>query len=163
MIMEEQLLVLYARLKKEAERSRIYAMRARKDGRPELSLLFQAVSASQEMQAQRFLVQLRGSVNATDDNEKLAFDEELPGFIREYAAMLAEARKIGSKALETGFMHSTAVQERNLDLHRQLDRSPGETEYHVCDFCGYIATGEPPENCPVCTAPRKRFMKIEAV
>lgn len=162
MKMETQLLMLFARLKKEAERCRVYAMRAKKDNRPQLSALFQAISASQDMQAQRFLVQLRGGVDSTVNNERLAFAEELPGLIEEYTAMLAEAREVGSRALETGFLHSSAVQERNLELHRQLERLPRETEYHVCNFCGYIAAGEPPDNCPVCTAPKIRFVKIEA-
>jgi len=160
---EKELLMLFARLKRESERSKVYAMRAKKDGQPQLSLLFRALSASQAMQAQRFLVQIRGGVGTTTENEKTAFEKEIPAFIREYNAMLTEAKKDEARALETGFRHSTAVQQRNLDLHSRLDRQNRDTEYYVCDFCGYVATEEPPDNCPVCTAPRNRFKKIEAV
>ncbi|MDH3328228.1 MAG: hypothetical protein OEM01_03255 [Desulfobulbaceae bacterium] len=163
MKLDKELLMLFARLTKESERSKVYAMRAKKDGQPQLSLLFRALSASQAMQAQRFLVQIRGGVGTTPENEKTAFEEEIPAFIREYNAMLTEAEKDEAKALETGFRHSTAVQQRNLDLHSQLDKQSRDTEYYVCDFCGYVATDEPPDNCPVCTAPKNRFKKIEAV
>lgn len=161
--MEQQLLLLYARLKREAERCRIYALRAKKDGLPASSRLFRALAASLDMQAQRFLVQLRGMVGSTAENEKQVFTEELPGFIKEYNSLLAEARHAGSKALETGFMHSTAVQENNLALSSHLGDAGQDKEYYVCDFCGYLAVDEPPENCPVCTAPKRRFNNFEAL
>jgi rubrerythrin len=159
----EKLLVLFAQLTKESARCKIYAMRAKRDGHPELSLLFTALSASQAMQAQRFLVQIRGSVGSTPENETTAFAEEIPAIMGEYKTMLAEAGKRGMKALETGFQHSMEVQQRNLDLHSRPNGRPEDTGYYVCDFCGYIATDEPPDNCPVCTAPKSRFDKIEAV
>lgn len=160
MTMEDQLLTLYARLKKEAERCTIYAMRAKKDGKNELSHLFRALAVSQNMQAQRFLVQIRGGVSSTDINEQTAFSEEIPAFIKHYEQMLIDAEQEGNKALETGFKHSKSVQQRNLDLHAHLSETERDAEYYVCDFCGYITEGEPPDNCPVCTAPKKRFLKV---
>jgi len=32
----------------------------------------------------------------------------------------------------------------------------------ICDICEYLHEGdEPPEVCPVCGAPRRKFVKIE--
>ena len=160
--MEKQLLMLFARLSKEAQRCKIYAMRAEKDRHPELAGLYKALALSHLMQAHRFLVQVRGSVGPTSENEITAFTEELPELLKDYQAMLLEAEKEGSKALETGFRHSSAVQRRNLDLYRQLKQKDKAPEYFVCDFCGFVATGKPPDNCPVCTAPKNRFVKVEA-
>lgn len=140
----------------------MYAMRADRDDRPELALLYRAIASSQEMQARRFLVQCRGSMGTTAENEETAFASELPAFIGEYEALLTAAEKEGSKALATGFRHSRTVQERNLELHAILARRDRDAVYHVCDFCGYIAGNNPPENCPVCTAPERRFIRIAA-
>ena len=163
MNMEKKLLNLFARLSRDAERSKVYAMRAKKDGRPELSHLFRTLAVSRAMQAQRFLMQVRGAVGTTDENEKSAYGEEVPAAIEVYHQLFAEAEADDKKGLATGFRHSASVEQRNLELHNTLDERPQDSQYHVCDFCGYIAVDEPPENCPVCTAPKIRFKKVAAV
>ena len=35
-----------------------------------------------------------------------------------------------------------------------------EQELHVCDFCGFVTKNAPPDNCPICTAPKQRFKKV---
>ncbi len=33
-----------------------------------------------------------------------------------------------------------------------------------CTVCGYIHTGEaPPDNCPICGAPKEKFVLLETV
>jgi len=160
--MESKLLDLFARLSRSAMRSRLYAMRARKDNRQELEKFFLALADSQAMQAQRFLMQVRGTVSATDDNEQAAFQVELPAAIEEYKKLLQEAEQLGSRALTTGFSHGAEVDRLIIELHDTLGERPEDTDYYVCDFCGYIAVDEPPANCPVCTAPRNRFKKSGA-
>ncbi len=163
MNMEHKLLSLFARLARDAERGKVYAMRAEKDGRPELARLFLSLAASRTMQAQRFLVQIRGPIGATEENEKSVYAKEIPASIEEYRQLLADAEKDGAKGLATGFRHSAAVEQRNLELYTRLGDNPPDTQYYACDFCGYIAVDTPPDNCPVCSAPRTRFKKIDAV
>ena len=89
--------------------------------------------------------------------QKLFLKEEIPTAIREYELLLKEAELEGNKALSTGYRHSGEVEKRTLEIYNRLGEQQLETEYYVCDFCGYIADGEPPDNCPICTAPRKPF------
>ena len=160
--MENKLLDLFARLSRSAARSKVYAMRAKRDNRTELAQLFLALADSQEMQAHRFLMQIRGTVETTDTIEQTVFSTELPETIKEYMELMAEAEQVGSKALTTGFRHSADVDRLILELHEKLEEQATDTDYYVCDFCGYVATDEPPEHCPICTAPRKRFKKVDA-
>lgn len=160
--MEEKLLDLFALLSRSSTRSKVYSMRAIKDGRPRLAKLFLALAESQAMQAQRFLMQIRGTIGATDENEKIAFVTELPRVIDEYKELVAEAEQEGFKALATGFSQSREVDRLLLEIHDKLNEQTAETEYHVCDFCGYVAVDEPPDNCPICTAPKSRFQKVDA-
>ena len=162
MPMEEKLLDLFARLSRSSARSKLYAMRAKKDGRHDLSRLFLVLADSQSMQAQRFLMQIRGTIDDTDKNEQSVFGTELPEAVDEYMQLLSEAEKEGSKALTTGFRHSAEVNRLLLELHKKLDEQSAETDYYVCDFCGYVAADEPPDRCPICTAPKNRFKKVEA-
>ena len=112
------------------------------------------------MQAKRFLMQVRGAVGTTDENEKTAFTEDIPATIREYQLLMKEADLEDSRALSTGYRHSGEVEKHHLEIYNSLDEQRQDTKYYVCDFCGYVAEGEPPDNCPVCTAPKNRFKKV---
>lgn len=160
--MEVKLLDLFARLSLSSARIKVFAARAKKDGRPELARLFLAMAESQKMQAKRFLMQIRGAIDSTDENEKSVFAVSLPLAIEEYKKLMEEADRIGSKALSTGFRHSGEVDSLLLELHEKLHEQDPETDYYVCDFCGYVANDEPPDNCPICTAPKNRFQKVQA-
>ena len=35
-----------------------------------------------------------------------------------------------------------------------------ETDYYVCQVCGYVAENEAPHRCPVCNAVQKKFKSI---
>lgn len=158
--MEEKLLNLYARLSRAAARSRVFAMRAKKDGRTALAKLFLAMAESQTMQAQRFLMQIRGTVDSTEANKQVVISSELPKAINEYMELMNEAEKLDSKALTTGFSHSTNVDKILLTLFKNLNEEDPETQYYVCDFCGFVIKNAPPDNCPICTAPKRRFKKV---
>jgi rubrerythrin len=41
--------------------------------------------------------------------------------------------------------------------HLVADRVP---TYYVCQVCGYIAEGEPPDQCPVCGVSREQFKRV---
>jgi rubrerythrin len=75
---------------------------------------------------------------------------------------MEEAEKLGSKALATGFRHSGNVDKITLSLFKNLKEDNSEAQYYVCNFCGFVAKNSPPDNCPICTAPKNRFKKIEA-
>ena len=160
--MEDKLLDLFARLSRASARSKLFAMRANKDGRPALAKLFLALADSQAMQAHRFLMQIRGTVDSTDNNKEAVVSSELPSAIDEYIQLMAEAEQLGSKALTTGFRHSGNVDKILLSLFKNLKEENLETEYFVCDFCGFVIKDAPPDNCPICTAPKNRFKKVDA-
>lgn len=160
---EKQLLLLISRLLKDSERSKVFALQAKKDGHVEIAKLFKALTASQAIQAHRFLIQIRGKTGSTSDNIRSTFEQNIPAWIDEYNSLASEAEKQGAKALETGFRHSATVQQQAIDLHKKLEKSGNNADYYVCDFCGYLAQNEAPENCPVCTAPKKRFKKTDEI
>ena len=160
MLMEEEILHLYAGLRREAARCELHALRAAKDNRPELAPLFRALSLSLTRQAERFMVQIRGMVTTTDAALEEVYGTILPASIETYERLSLTAERLGSRALATGFQHSAGVQRKNGSLYQQVDRDRQASEYHVCDFCGYVHRNSAPENCPVCTAPRSRFIRV---
>ena len=158
--MEGEILELYAGLCREAARCELHSLRAVKDARPELVVLFKSLALSLRRQAERFMVQIRGMVTDTDDAAAEVYQTILPASIDEYEKLARRAGQLGSKALSTGFDHSARVQRKNKSLYRQVAKDCRATAYHVCDFRGYVARDHAPESCPICTAPKKRFLKV---
>ena len=160
MLMEEQILELYAGLAREAARCELHALRAAKDNRPELAPLFTSLRLSLTMQANRFMMQIRGIVTCTDENLEEVYSKILPSSIEEYEQLARRAEQIGSKALLTGFDHSAKVQRKNSSLYRQVEKDRQPSEFHICNFCGYVSRDSLPQKCPICTAPKKRFIQV---
>ena len=46
---------------------------------------------------------------------------------------------------------------QNTNRHGNMHRA----KFYVCPVCGHTHIGTPPEKCPVCGAPQKRFEKID--
>ena len=162
MLMEAEILELYAGLCREAARCELHALRAVKDNRPELAPLFRSLGQSLTMQANRFLVQIRGMVSNTDAALQEVYQAIVPDSIEEYEVLAGTAERLGGRALTGGFEQSARIQRKNASLYRQVEKDKRATDYHVCDFCGYVSRDTPPEHCPICTAPKGRFIRIEA-
>jgi len=160
MLMEDEILELYAGLAREAARCELHALRAVKDGRPELAPLFTSLGLSLSRQANRFMMQIRGTVTDSDASLEEVYGKILPDSIEEYAQLAGQAEQLGSRALATGFDQSAKVQRKNGSLYRQVDRDRQAGEYYVCNFCGYVCRDSAPEKCPICTAPSKRFTQV---
>lgn len=158
--LQENILLLYASLYRQANRCAMYALRADRDGRPELAVYFKALSESHTRQANRFLLQARGVTGSTEENARIVLDNEIPAFLETYAALDNKAQTVENKALATGCRQSSSVERMNANLLKRLMDNPQVRSYHICRFCGFISVDDPPESCPVCTAQKKRFTAI---
>ncbi|HID70833.1 MAG TPA: rubrerythrin family protein [Desulfobacterales bacterium] len=144
-----------------AARTKVYALRAEKDGCKQLAKLLYAIAVSEDSQAIRLLFQLRGQIGKNEQNFNTAFVKEIPGFIAKYEEALITAEKAGERAMQSVFQQSAKVHQIHLNLKKKLDNAPlKENAYHVCTFCGFIMENHAPEKCPICTAPASRFTKI---
>jgi rubrerythrin len=144
-----------------AARKKLYALRAEQDGNKQLARLFRAIAISEETQAIRFLLQLRGQTGSNTQNCKSAFEEEIPGLMDQYERAMDTAAKAGERAMESAFSQSEKVERIHLSLKKKLENNPGkDSPYHVCTFCGFIMENHAPDKCPVCTAPARRFTEI---
>lgn len=160
MLMEEEILELFAGLSREAARCELHALRAIKDNRPEMVPLFKSLGLSLTMQAKRFMMQIRGMVTNTEKTIKEVYQSILPASIEDYEELTRKAEQLGSKALVSGFDQSARIQRKNTSLYRQVAKDRRTSTYHVCNFCGFVSRDSKPEKCPVCTAPDKRFILV---
>ncbi len=158
---EENLAKCFAAESKAAARNATFALKAERDGFPELANLFRAVSNAESVHAHRFLLLMRGKIGSTEDNLKGAYEnEQIAG--KEYPPMV-QAAKHASKAIIKAFTQSMKTDSEHGDLYKKAMENmlaDSKTQYYVCQICGHISEDSAPENCPVCHAVRTRFQKV---
>lgn len=141
-----------------------YAAKAEEEGLPEVAALFRAVAEAERIHATRNL-QLLGDVvvKETEANLQASFAREERAAGVYYPRFIQEAEEEGERRAAISFSHARDVEEEHADLYRQALRHLMQgtaPAYQVCQVCGYIVDGEPPERCPVCGAPREQFHPV---
>ncbi|MGD9160542.1 MAG: rubrerythrin family protein [Desulfobacteraceae bacterium] len=161
---EKNLGKAFAAESKASLRNAAFALKAEKEEYLNAAKLFKAVADSESVHANRFLLLMRGKIGSTEENLKTAFENEIKANADEYPQLIKEAEDEGANNAEMKALTQTRdVEERHAQLYKSMlndmmeDR---ETDYYVCQICGYIAENEIPETCPVCGAVASRFKAI---
>ena len=140
-----------------------FAVRAARDGYPQVAKLFRAVAQSETVHAIRHLKVLR-ELKSTEDNLKVAIAGENYEHTEMYPKFINEARKEGNKAAANSFDHANESEKVHDALFKKALDNLGQNErvdYFVCSVCGFTVENEPPGECPVCGARKDKFDKID--
>jgi rubrerythrin len=141
-----------------------FAKQADKEGHTQAAKLFRAAAEAETVHAHAHLKAL-GEIKSTADNLKGAISGETHEFKEMYPEMIEAAKEEGNKAAERSFSYANAVEEVHAGLYQKtldsLDNPYDVDCYYVCSVCGYTCENEAPDNCPVCNAKSKAFMKVE--
>jgi rubrerythrin len=107
-------------------------------------------------------------LNRTVDNLIKAFESEREESEEYYPPLAAIARSQGEMHAAQNFDWMAQAEKAHSEMVRRaleaLEHDAGDPaigELYVCDICGLIVEGGPPENCPVCLARQFRFRLIE--
>jgi len=141
-------------------RLKVFAEKAETEGYPQLSKLFRVISLSEEIHGKRALRLLK-AVGSTEDNLKLSFENETRVAEVAYDDFIKKAEEAGDKTSSLYFSQSRDVEEIHAKLYKEaMDHvmEERETQYYVCDVCGYVSDSVLPEVCPVCNAKKERFI-----
>ncbi len=125
--------------------------------------LFRAAAAAETVHAHSHLKQL-GGIKTTKENLEAAISGETHEFKEMYPQMIRDAEEEGHKGALRSFNFANDVEKIHAGLYQKaLDNlgNNADTDYYVCDICGYTAEGEAPEQCPVCKAKKQMFQKID--
>lgn len=140
-----------------------FAAQAEKEGKPQVAKLFRAVAEAETIHAHSHL-RVAGGIGDTMANLQEAESGEIYEFKKMYPEMIADAQEEGDKKAERTFSYANEVEKIHAQLYRNaMDNidSMEETDYHVCNVCGYTVEGEAPDKCPICNAPKKAFFKVD--
>jgi len=148
---------------KAHERLLMFAKKAEEEELPQIAHLFRAVAAAEGIHSRRHFAMLE-SVADTQTNLERSFQSENTVNGIHYPAMVREAEEEGEAAVSVVFSQIRDVEAFHANLYKRALNNliaQRSTEYYVCTVCGYVAEREPPENCPVCNAPKSSFRKID--
>ena len=140
-----------------------FAKKADKEGYPQVAKLFRAAGAAETVHAHAHLRAL-GEIGNTADNLKVALEGETHEFKHMYPEMIADAKEEGNKTAERSFIFANEVEQVHAELYQNaLDNldSLEEADYYVCSVCGMTVEDEAPDTCPVCSAKKSAFFKVD--
>jgi rubrerythrin len=140
-----------------------FAQKAVAEHKEGISKLFRALAESEAIHAKKHLDYLN-AVKTTEENLKQALSGEMQTFEIRYPQMIADAKKDGETGPEMGFSQANEVEKVHYNLLEKalddLHHFP-VLDYFVCNVCGFTATTEPPDKCPVCREVKKAFIMVE--
>lgn len=140
-----------------------FAKKAQDDGYPQVAKLFRAAAAAETVHALSHFKAL-GEIKSTAENLQAAIAGENYEVVTMYPEFIQDAEAEGVKKALTSFTWAWEVEKVHEMLYRKaLDGLKGdlpEVDYYVCPVCGNTHEGTPPDRCPVCNTPGKRFELI---
>jgi rubrerythrin len=141
-----------------------FAKKAEDEGHPTVAKLFRAAAAAETVHAHNHLKAL-GGIQSTAENLQAAISGENYEIVSMYPEFIADAEAEGEKRAGTSFKWAWEVEKGHEALFREALEKLGDEaqdiEIYICPVCGYTHIGTPPEKCPVCGTPGKRFELVE--
>lgn len=143
-----------------------FARQAEDEGFPNIARLFKATAEGETVHALNQIEAL-GGVQSTEENLKLAVQEEEEDFFRMYPQFIKDAQTEDRTEAVLSLTWIQEVEKVHFGLLKQALETLGggndiEGEaYYLCTNCGFVALGAAPSSCPVCKAPQRIFRKIE--
>lgn len=142
-----------------------FSARAASENLPNIARMFQATAYSEQVHATNHLRTLAG-VGTTAANlagaiagETFEIDEMYPAYAKvaelqgEKSALMYSNYALAAEKVHAGiYAKAQAAVEKGKDI----DAAP----VHVCSVCGFTVDGNAPDKCPVCGAPREKFVKF---
>jgi len=140
-----------------------YAERAEEEGYTQMARLFRAISAAERVHALKHL-RLLQIVKSTEENLRASFESETSVSENVYPEFIRVAEEEGRRDAVLDFSHARDAEGFHARLYKNaIDSMVAEREadYFVCQVCGYVAEKQAPDKCPVCNAPREKFLKVD--
>jgi len=106
---------------------------------------------------------MRGKIGSTEENLETAFQNEIKANVEEYPKLIKDASEEGNRSALKAFTQARDVESLHAELYKKALNdmvSDRETDYYICQVCGYIGEDEAPEKCPVCGAVKDKFKNI---
>ncbi|MGE5401254.1 MAG: rubrerythrin family protein [Ignavibacteriales bacterium] len=142
-----------------------FAMKAEKDGFPNVARLFRTAAEAEHIHAEGHLKALDG-IGSTMENLKSAIEGETYEYKEMYPPMLEQAIEEEHKAKRM-FNYAVKAEEVHAQLYKialeavAQGKDLDECKVYLCPVCGHIEFGTPPEKCPICGTLASKYVNVE--
>lgn len=142
-----------------------FAEKAEEEGKANVARVFRAASYSEQVHATRHLEVLDG-VGDTVRNLDAAMGGESFEVAEMYPAYIAVAIEQDEPEAQESFNWAMEAEKVHHGLYERSKEAvasgadPIIEDIWVCPFCGFTMEGDPPGKCPLCSTPKKRFVKF---
>jgi rubrerythrin len=146
------------------QKYRAFAKKAEQDGLPHIARLFRTTAEAERIHAEGHLKALAG-IASTRENLQAAMEGEVYEYTTMYPPMLEQAQAEGHRA-KVMFGYAVKAEAVHAELYKRaleaVARGADLTEgkFYLCPFCGNIEFGNPPDACPICGAPKAKFVEV---
>ena len=161
---QENLAVAFAGESQANRKYLAFAQAAEKEGFPQIARLFRAAADAETIHAHAHLRNM-GGVGTTLENLEAAVAGETYEYTEMYPPMVEQAKAEGHRARtmlgfanEAEKVHARLFGEALAALQAGKDLS--KMDVYLCPVCGDVEFGEPPEKCPICGAPKSKYVKV---
>lgn len=153
----------------ESKANRLYvafANKAEEEGFTQVAKLFRAVAEAETVHALNHL-RIMGEYKSTAENLNHAVEGEIFEFTKMYPEYLTVAKREGERRAAWSFDVANKVEEIHAGLFSKAvevlrsNRDLAEVDYYVCGICGNTVEDMAPEKCPICEAPKTKFLKVD--
>lgn len=140
-----------------------FAGKAESEKLPNIARAFKANSFAEQVHASNY-VKILGALGSTKENLDAAVGGESFEIDEMYPTYIVTARSQGEKPAETFFGYALAAEKVHQGMYRaarEVLSSGRDIDFkpiHVCSVCGFTMEGDAPDNCPVCGAPKDKFV-----
>jgi len=142
-------------------RNLAFAIKAEQEGYSQVARLFRAVAEAEAVHAFNHL-RLLGGVSSTQENLESAFESENLASST-YPQFIKDANEEDNTGIATVFSYSRDVERGHAKLYKKAlahMMAENDTEYYVCQVCGYVSDGVLPDECPICGARKEKFRRV---
>jgi len=140
-----------------------YAEIAEKDGYRQIAKLFRTMSEVEKVHAINTL-KISGEIGNTSENLTSAIDSKTYEFTQWYPTLIEQADLDARPIASTTFQGAADTSKTHVVLLTEALENIGrnkETDYWVCNVCGYVNPGDMPVSCKICGASREKFVQID--
>ena len=153
----------------ESQANRTYlafAKKAEKEGMSQVAKLFRAAAFAETVHALNHL-EIIGKTKSSLENLKTAVAGETFEFDEMYPQYIEIAKEEGNNKAVWSFNVANKVEKIHAGLFSKTikvienRKEPIITDYYVCKVCGNTVEASAPERCPICGAPKEKFLRID--
>ncbi len=140
-----------------------FAKKAEEEGFKQTAKLFRAAAEAETVHAHNHLRELPG-IKSTKENLEEAIKGESYEFQKMYPQMIEDAKAEKNNGAMRSFNFANEVEKIHAELYKKalkdLGKNP-DVDYYVCQICGNTVENAAPDKCPICSAGKQAFKKID--